>query len=131
FGTLSGLATIASIIALAVHLDPRQVGVLPASQSDPTPAAKEDSSPPAKAEPQVTRPKRVKLPGPWRVADAKSDSSLRVIEGSIGTAAFLRAIQDAGLEKKEAYRALIALKDLKNLDRCDRSDKFAALVDRA
>src|SRR5690606_9734991 len=63
--------------------------------------------------------------------DAKADSSLRIIEGTIGTAAFLRAIQDAGLEKKEAYRALIALKGLKDLDHCDRSDKFVALVERA
>lgn len=132
FGTLSGLATIASIIALAVHLDPRKVGVLPApAGSVEEPAVVEQPPAAAEAEKPAVRPKRVKLPGPWRIADAKADSSLRIIEGTIGTAAFLRAIQDAGLEKKEAYRALIALKGLKDLDHCDRSDKFVALVERA
>lgn len=70
-------------------------------------------------------PIRQKVPGPWRIGDAESG---RVLRGKIGKEPFLRAIQNAGLPKSEAYRAYTALKGLKDLDRCGASDTFLALL---
>jgi murein DD-endopeptidase MepM/ murein hydrolase activator NlpD len=122
FGTLLGLALVASIIALVMRVQP-------------TTGAETEAAPTASAAvtavATVEKPKRVKIPGPWRIEDESGDTKLKILRGKIGADPFLRAIQDAGLEKKEAYRVFNALKDLRNLDRCDRSDAFLALVDRA
>ncbi len=128
FGALLGLATVASLVALAMGLEPTpwQVGSAAPERPGPAPAASATAQAPA-----PVRPKRKKLPGPWRVRDAKDDPGTRFIQGTIGLSPFLRAIQDAGLEKTQAYRVLTALKDLKNLDKCDKTDKFAALVERS
>ena len=48
-----------------------------------------------------------------------------------GRTHFLKAVEEAGVEKKEAYRVFNTLKDLRNLDKCDRNDSFFALIDRA
>lgn len=124
FGTLLGLALVASIIALVMRIHtPDQSG-----------AASEAPKPSSEEAPRVVEtPKRVRVkqPGPWRIADAKSEPGVRVIDGKVGTNPFLKAVQDAGIDKKEAYRAFNALKDLRNLDKCDRSDSFIALVDRS
>jgi murein DD-endopeptidase MepM/ murein hydrolase activator NlpD len=42
----------------------------------------------------------------------------------------LRAIQDAGLDKTQAYRVYTALKGEKDLDHCRPSDEFVALLDK-
>jgi murein DD-endopeptidase MepM/ murein hydrolase activator NlpD len=65
------------------------------------------------------------------VVDARTDSAVRVIEGKIGALAFLKAVEEAGLDKNQAYRVFNALKDLRNLDKCDKNDTFFALVDRS
>lgn len=127
FGALLGLAVVASLIALGISLDPRPWD--PTGTEPPVAVQSPESEPAPSA--VVAKPKRVKVPGPWRIADAKEDPSLRVIEGKIGLSPFLKAVQDAGLEKAQAYRALTALKDLKNLDRCDKNDTFVALVERS
>jgi murein DD-endopeptidase MepM/ murein hydrolase activator NlpD len=123
FGTLLGLALVASIIALVmrIHTPDKAAATQPVATA-PTPNA------PAPDEP--SKRQRVKQPGPWRIADAKSDPAARVIEGKVGTNPFLKAVEDAGIAKKEAYRAFNALKDLKNLDKCSRTDTFYALLDR-
>lgn len=128
FGTLLGLATVASIIALAMSAAPQPWLSQASAASVPAPVG---SAPADTTEAAAPKPQRVKVPGPWRIADAKGEAGLRVIEGTIGLSPFLRAIQDAGLEKKEAYRVLTALKDQKNLDKCARTDRFAALVERS
>ena len=113
-----------SLVALASRFDA-------ASEAPPVQTAEAAAAPPEAAEPPPdTRPQRKKLPSPWRVADDKGKEGLRLITGKVGTKAFLTAIQDAGLEKAQAYRAYTALKDLTNLDRCASSDEFAALVER-
>lgn len=125
FGTLLGLATVASIIALVMR-----VGTAPTAPASSAGAAVET---PAAAEAPSAVPKRqrVKLPGPWRVSDARGEAGARVVEGKIGTNSFLKAVEDAGVDKKEAYRVFNALKELRNLDKCERSHSFLALVDRA
>lgn len=124
FGALLGLTTVGSLVALASRFDTSHAepGVQAAA-----PAATQVEAP---KPPPDARPARQKIPGPWRVADDADKEGLRLITGRIGTKAFLTAIQDAGLEKAQAYRAYTALKDLTNLDRCASSDEFAALVER-
>jgi murein DD-endopeptidase MepM/ murein hydrolase activator NlpD len=128
FGSLIGLATVASLIALGMNLD--------AEQKQPTASAGNKAAPTTSST-TVKRPayavkKRVsqKLPGPWRITDEKGDSTTRTVEGKVGSKAFLVAVADAGIKQKEAYRLLIAYKGLRDLDNCDRSDRFRALVER-
>jgi murein DD-endopeptidase MepM/ murein hydrolase activator NlpD len=125
-GTLLGLVTVASIIAVAIRLDPRRGvgGLRPAASVTAAPAA---PAPVPSAAPRV----RVKLPGPWRIQDAEKDATVRIVTGEIGRQAFLRAIEDAGVPKKECYRLLTAFKGLLDLDKCDRRDRFVALLQRA
>ncbi len=127
FGALLGLATIATIVAVLIQLDPRR-------SSPPSPPS-ESSAPEAVADPAPAPPPvlrtRKKIPGPWRIADAKGEPGGRILQGTIGRAPFLKVIQDAGLQKAQAYRALTALKGLRNLDKCGPNDQFIALVDRS
>jgi len=125
FGTLLGLALVASIIALVMQIGPSSSASVAVTGQ---PAVPSDQAPTA---PVPSQRQRAKIPGPWRIADAGGDGALRIVEGKIGAQPFLRAIQDAGLEKKEAYRVFNVLKDLRNLDKCDRSDTFVVLVERA
>ncbi len=127
FGTGFGVAIVAALIFVMVHVSPRTLpgDVQPvAANVDGGAAAQEAAKDDA---PQ--RPERVKLPGPWRIVDDKDKPGMRVIEGEIGREPFLKAIQDAGLEKTQAYRALTALKDVRDLEKCDRTDRFVALVE--
>ncbi len=126
FGTLIGLATVASIIALVMRIGPAAVPF-----ASPAPAVTASADAPAAAPAAPTKKQRTKLPGPWRISDARAEAATRVLEGKVGTSSFLKAIEEAGVDKKEAYRVFNALKELKNLDKCDKSDTFLALVDRA
>lgn len=78
--------------------------------------------------PPVDRPVRSKVPGPWRIADDQGKPDHRVITGKIGKLAFLKAIEQAGIPKNEAYRAYGALKETLDLDHCRPKDTFRALV---
>lgn len=83
----------------------------------------------AKAETKPVEPKREKIQGPWRIEDAKGEPGKKILSGKVGKEPFLRAIQNAGLPKGQAYRAYTALKDQLDLDHCDASDQFLALVE--
>lgn len=125
FGTLIGLATVASIIALVMRIGPTAFPTAsPATRTGAPDAPRPEPS-------AVAKRQRAKLPGPWRIADARSDAGVRVVEGKVGKNSFLKAVEEAGVDKKEAYRVFNTLKDLRNLDKCDRNDSFLALVDRA
>ena len=120
---LGGLLGLTVIVTLGLLLgksqgSPAAATTKPEVVAAPTPAAA----------PEVPAPTRLKVKGPWRVMDAANDAGHRVMGGKIGKQAFLRAIQDAGLPKSEAYRVYAALKDLLNLDHCKSSDEFLALV---
>ena len=138
FGTILGLATIATIVALLISLAPEPQAIkwapsLHPSRAISTQASSEAaaSAAPSKIPAPVAKRQRTRLPGPWRVRDAKGDAAVRIVDGKIGREPFLRAIQDAGLPKKEAYRALVALKGLRNLEDCNRTDEFKAALERS
>lgn len=130
-GTIFGLAGFALMFALLIEFAPRSdrdgqglATIAPTAETDETiedaPEATYAPAPP---------PPRPKVEGPWRIEEAKEGQ--RVVRGSMGKDPFLKAIQDAGLNKTQAYRVYTALKDEKNLDRCRPSDEFIALLDRA
>ncbi|HSC86689.1 MAG TPA: M23 family metallopeptidase [Polyangiaceae bacterium] len=96
---------------------PAEVGLAPAATSIPAPAP-------------VERPLRTKVAGPWRIDDEKGAPGARIVRGTVGKLPFLKAVEEAGVPKAEAYRAYAALKELKNLDRCGPQDQFRALLEQ-
>jgi murein DD-endopeptidase MepM/ murein hydrolase activator NlpD len=127
FGTLIGIATVLSLIALMINID-RHRGA--AFGKTPTDSAPDTSTAVVPPPPPVQKRARQKVPGPWRIADVKGDPKLRVIEGKVGTDPFIKAMTDAGVQEKEAYRVLTAMKGVRDFDKCGKSDRFAALIDR-
>lgn len=129
FGTLMGMAVIASITAVAMHLSPqrKEAASAPSASANPEKAAT-----PAKAqEKPVPKRARVRVPGPFRIADKKGDPKFTVITGKVSTNPFLRAVKDAGVPVAEAYRLPIAFKGTRDFDRCAKTDTFVALLERA
>ncbi len=123
---LVGATALASIFALVIQLTPAEgVAELPLPTSVPN--ATTSASTPLEQAKAPPPPPRKKMPGPWRIESA--GASEKVIRGNMGSDPFLRAIQNAGLSKAEAYRVYAALKEAKNLDRCRPMDEFVALVD--
>ncbi|HEY4102280.1 MAG TPA: hypothetical protein VGM44_00250, partial [Polyangiaceae bacterium] len=127
FGTLIGVATVLSIIALMINIDHHRA---PATTE---PSATESAHAPALTiaePPPVPKRERHKLPSPWRIADAKGDPKTRIVEGKVGTDPFIKALTGAGVEEKEAYRVLKAMSGVRDFDKCNKSDRFAALIER-
>ncbi|HEY4159186.1 MAG TPA: peptidoglycan DD-metalloendopeptidase family protein, partial [Polyangiaceae bacterium] len=128
FGALIGVATVVSLTALMISIDRRHA---PASQVSSAPEPVVSAAPVIEVPPSVNKPPRQKVPGPWRITDAKGDPKLHVLEGKIGTDSFIKAVSNAKLEEKEAYRVLAAMKDVRDLNKCNKQDHFSALVERA
>ena len=131
FGTAMGVAVVTSLCAVAMHVLPRGGAPLLPAGSAPSPVESAAAAPEAPRPILVKKPPRSNQPGPWRIKDAASDPSSRVVEGKIGTDAFLKAVQGAGVKEKEAYRLLAAFRDVKSFDKCNKADRFTALIDRA
>ncbi|HEX7668985.1 MAG TPA: M23 family metallopeptidase [Polyangiaceae bacterium] len=135
FGILLGLALIAALFAILIHLDPRDGKPLSGGALPPETAAVQVAFPaplpPAPLPPLVAkRPERQKIPGPFRIEDS-ADPKLKKISGTIAHASFLKAIEDAGVPHAQTFRILKVMKELRDLDHCGKSDQFHALVDRA
>jgi murein DD-endopeptidase MepM/ murein hydrolase activator NlpD len=130
FGTLLGVATVASLVALGMNLDVR-MPASPATAPSATGSAVAQEAAPAPPTPSA-KPKRArtKVPGPWRIADAKGDTRLKIAEDRVGTDPFLKALQRAGVETAQTYRIITAMKGVRDFDRCKASDRFAVLIER-
>lgn len=131
FSALVGMAAIASITALFMSIETR----LPEhTVAMPPPAEAAKSAVPAPkaapAEPKA-KPKRArqKIPGPWRIADAKGDARYRFIEGKVGTDSFLKALEAAGAAQSQGFRVLAAMRGVLDLDKCKKTDRFQALLE--
>lgn len=121
---LIGLVGTTLIATLGLLLAKAERGAPP----QPAPVASAVASAEAEVAPVIPAVQRTRVAGPWRVMDDADKPGHQVLRGRIGKQAFLRAIQDAGLPKTEAYRAYTALKGLLDLDHCKSSDEFLALV---
>lgn len=119
---LGGLLGLTVIGSLGVYLS-KQEGKQPAS-----PVVASAPQPVPEKVPEVEKPRRQKVEGPWRIESDANKPGNRVLKGKVGKNAFLTAIQEAGLPKSEAYRAYTALKGQLDLDHCKSSDTFLALV---
>ena len=129
FGTLIGIATVLTLIALLINVDRQRSA--PRGKASGA-AAPSSSVAVAPIEPAAPVPKRArqKLIGPWRIADGKGDPKLRVVEGKISTDPFIKALSGAGVPEKEAYRVLTAMKGVRDFDKCNKADRFTALLER-
>jgi murein DD-endopeptidase MepM/ murein hydrolase activator NlpD len=127
FGTLIGIATVLSIIALMINID-RHKSALPPQQT-PLASASAALAPPVEA-PPVQKRVRQKVPGPWRIADAKGDPKTHIVEGKVGSDPFIKALTAASVEQKEAFRLLMAMKGVRDFDKCGKADRFTALIER-
>ena len=127
FGTLIGIATVLSLIALMINIDRHKAA--PFAPKDKAPLAPSASIAVAPA-PPVQKRARDKLPGPWRISDSKGDPKLRFVEGKVGTDPFIKALTGAGIQEKEVYRVITATKGVRDFDKCARSDRFSALIER-
>ena len=130
FGTLIGIATVLTLIALMINIDRRRGAPLGKASSGVSPTASAAVAPPIESAPPVQKRARQKVPGPWRIADGRGDAKLRVVEGKISTDPFIKALSGAGVPEKEAYRVLTAMKGVRDFDKCNKSDRFAALLER-
>jgi murein DD-endopeptidase MepM/ murein hydrolase activator NlpD len=89
------------------------------------------AAPPSLPEPKAKAKRaRQKIPGPWRLSDAKGDGKYRFIEGKVGTDSFLKALEAAGAPEAQGYRVLVAMRGVLDLDKCKKSDRFQALLER-
>ncbi len=132
--TLIGLAVITSLFLLLVKFAPKDgESVSPdspvAATPPPTLGVTPEALPSVVLPPPVAPPERKREPGPWRIGAAEGGQ--RLIRGAVGNNAFLKAIQEAGIDKSQAYRVYGALKSHKDLDHCRPKDEFVALVNRA
>jgi len=123
---LSALVGLSILGTLGLFLGPDTFRTGPGAPAQAPSAA--PTPEPEVAPPPAARPARTKLPGPWRIADDSSKPGHRVLSGKIGKLAFLKAIEQAGLPKNEAYRVYGALKETLDLDHCHAKDAFRALV---
>lgn len=129
--TLAGLATVGSMVALLIRIDPQPGQLLATSASASATASAEGSPKEAPSAAPVPTRTRQKQPGPWRIQDAKSDPALRVVTGTIGRESFLKAVEAAGVDRLEAHRILTAMKGVRDLEKCNKRDAFVALVERS
>jgi murein DD-endopeptidase MepM/ murein hydrolase activator NlpD len=127
FGTLMGMAVIASVTAIAMHVSPHKDP--PTETASAAPAPPPSAAPAPEPQKRAKKRERKRVPGPWRVSEGAHTPGLRLIEGKVGTDAFLKAVQAAGVPLKETYRIVTAFQGLKSFDRCNKNDRFAALVE--
>jgi murein DD-endopeptidase MepM/ murein hydrolase activator NlpD len=128
FSALLGIATIASITALFMSLESRMPAPPAAVAALAPPSA---SRPPSAPEPKArAKRQRQKIPGPWRLTDAKGDAKYRFIEGKVGTDSFLKALEAAGASEAQGYRVLAAMRGVLDLNKCKKTDRFQALLER-
>ena len=138
-GGLAGVAALVTVFGVLGKLAPRDEGL--ATQSTEEKAETNTDGTPAsptsgelhkvEQRPKDGRPPRQLLPMPWRISDDKDKPGLRYIHGTMGDQPFLKAVQEAGIEKNQAYRILSALTGVTDLNKCRKKDEFRILVDRA
>lgn len=127
FGGIFGLATITSIIALLIQVVPVRDERSLTSKSA-APAGKGEESP---AEmPEVKKPKRVAIPGPWRISEMERDPSVTIAQSKMERRSFVDALSEKGVPKAQAYRIMKAFEGIRKFDKTGRRDRFTVALDR-
>lgn len=129
FGGIFGLATVTSIIALLIQVvPPRDERALLASMPGVSPSAAPTGVPLARV---IERPKRVAIPGPWRIQELERDPTVAISSGVMEKRSFLEALAEKGVPKAQSYRIMKALDGLKKFDKTGKKDRFIVAIDRA
>lgn len=130
FGGLFGLATVTTIIALLIQgVPPRDDRALESAVAAGSASAAAPSTDPVAA-PKPKKRERVKVPGPWRIADLGKDASVRVVEDKIGTRSFITALTEKGVPKDQVYRILKAFDGVRKFDKKNKADRFVVALDK-
>jgi murein DD-endopeptidase MepM/ murein hydrolase activator NlpD len=129
FGGLFGLATVASAIALLIHVAPPEdertsIEMQVVASASPTADPHAPLAPPKKRE-------RVPIPGPWRLSELEKDPTVRVVSGVMERESFVKALADKGVPKAQVYRILKALDGIRKFDKTGRKDQFRVALDKA
>ncbi|MRG94161.1 peptidoglycan DD-metalloendopeptidase family protein [Polyangium spumosum] len=130
FGSLFGLATVTSIIALLIQVvPPRNERALIAGAALSNQASTPENTDAAKAQPQ--KRKREPIPGPWRLSELAKDPSVQILSGTIDRQSFVAALASKDVPKAQTYRIMKAFEGTRKFDKCGRKDKFFVALDRA
>jgi len=131
FGGLFGLATVTTIIALLIQGAPPRDDRSAAAHEVASGATADGSSGPAVADARVPKKRqRIKLPGPWRVADLAKEPGVRVVDDVMGRRSFIAALGEKDVPKDQTYRILKAFDGLKKFDKTGKNDRFVVALDR-
>jgi murein DD-endopeptidase MepM/ murein hydrolase activator NlpD len=127
FGGLFGLATVTSIFALLIRtVPPRDERAVVASSSSASVSAAV-----ATAVPAVKRPKRIPIPGPWRLSELSKDPGVTIASALMDRRSFIDALAEKGVPKSQAYRIMKAFEGIRKFDKTGRKDRFTVAMDRA
>lgn len=130
FGSLFGLATVTSIIALLIQVvPPRNERALIAGAALSNQASTPENTDAAKGQPQ--KRKREPIPGPWRLSELAKDPSVQIVSGTIDRQSFVAALASKDVPKAQTYRIMKAFEGTRKFDKCGRKDKFFVALDRA
>jgi len=128
FGGLFGLATVTSIVALLIQaVPPRDERSVIASAS----ASAAGAPAPVAAPPPSRKPKRVAIPGPWRITELEKDPSSTVASATMDRRSFIDALADKGVPKAQAYRIMKAFEGVRKFDKPGRKERFTVAMERA
>lgn len=129
FGGLFGLATVTSVIALLIQVvPPRDERSIVANSS---PSGTASASLPSKPKAESKRPKRVAIPGPWRVSELEKDSSVSVETGTMDRKSLLEVLGDKGVPKAQVYRIMKAFDGVRKFEKSGRKERFTVAVERS
>ncbi len=135
FGGLFGLATVTTIIALLIQGSPprdvRSMASAIASSSSGAANGASDAASDKSAAPVSKKRVRIKQPGPPRVADLAKDSSVRLVEDTMGPRSFIAALGEKGVPKDQVYRLLKAFDGVRKFDKTGKKDRFVVALDRS
>jgi murein DD-endopeptidase MepM/ murein hydrolase activator NlpD len=143
FGAVFGVATIASILAVLIHLDGSKPSLTPSASATitavapPSPLLPGTTPVPAKtAAPSASEesPSKPSVPeqptGPWRVSHLKDNPDIRFYSKEMGKDSLVNNLKERHIKKSEIYRVLKSFKDPKVFDKANKHHRYSVAVDR-
>ncbi|MEO5729149.1 MAG: M23 family metallopeptidase, partial [Byssovorax sp.] len=80
--------------------------------------------------PEPKRPKRVAIPGPWRISELEKDSSILVESGTMDRKSLLEVLGDKGVPKAQVYQIMKAFDGARKFEKSDRKERFTVAIER-
>lgn len=128
FGGIFGLATVTSVIALLIQVvPPRDERAVVAG----SPATSQTESADVPSVREVKKPKRIPIPGPWRISELEKDPGVSIVTDIMERRSFITALADKGVPKSQAYRIMKAFEGIRKFDKTGRKDRFTVALEKA